>query len=259
MKTKYKKKAFRGFTLIELLVVIAVIAILAAMLLPALGRAKETGKRVVCISNLRQCGMALSLYAETYNRYPHQREPVTGRPFGENDLVWTLLGQYVAHEWEEVVRLGVMPKYQVGNTTSNLPDMRLRVFSCPDLGDPIPNFNNPPGIPNGGDGYVFHMNYNYVGGAAKWSMADPAYSPIKPTDPPTWTLMADMIRKYPVSQGAFATIAHKERENLPAGANHLFNDLHVEWVKWNSGQNMRANAYWNSDEYYFWRRTMEAP
>ena len=59
----------KGFTLIELLVVLAIIAILAAILLPALARAREAVRRTSCANNLRQFGLAFKMYAQEHNGY----------------------------------------------------------------------------------------------------------------------------------------------------------------------------------------------
>lgn len=59
----------KSFTLIELLVVIAIIAILAALLLPTLGQARDRGKAIKCTGNLKQVGLAIQMYTGDYDSY----------------------------------------------------------------------------------------------------------------------------------------------------------------------------------------------
>ena len=82
----------KGFTLIELLVVIAIIAILAAMLLPALSKAREKARQAVCVSNLKQLGLAMMMYVQDNDgRLPYTYS-FTGDPTRWYNQLRTYLG-----------------------------------------------------------------------------------------------------------------------------------------------------------------------
>ena len=88
---------FSGFTLIELLVVIAIIAMLAALLLPSLNRAKRSAEDTVCRNNLRQQAIGLVAYVGDFGAYPLGLSPPVQ---GQDNLLWMQkLEKYVGDKW----------------------------------------------------------------------------------------------------------------------------------------------------------------
>ncbi|MCM8829700.1 MAG: type II secretion system GspH family protein [Candidatus Omnitrophica bacterium] len=80
MKYKIKKTNY-GFTLIELLIVIGIIAVLSSMLLPGLNKAREKAKQITCVNNLRQIGIAFTLYLSDYGDFfPSADDPINTSP-----------------------------------------------------------------------------------------------------------------------------------------------------------------------------------
>lgn len=122
-------RAQRGFTLIELLVVIAIIAILIALLLPAVQQAREAARRSSCKNNLKQLGIALHNYHDTFTKFPQGQFQIQGANSWEGHGIFVDLLPYV--DQAPLYEQWNMSATFLAGANINLANQKIPVYKCP--------------------------------------------------------------------------------------------------------------------------------
>lgn len=130
----------RGFTLIELLTAAAAAAVVAALMMPAIAQSREAARRTQCKNNLKQLGLALHNYHDTFNRFPYSATGYAGKPCKKKPCEPTAVG--TRHTWNEAIlpymdqaplynRLDFNIDNNVGKNRDALENLRLAYQHCP--------------------------------------------------------------------------------------------------------------------------------
>jgi prepilin-type N-terminal cleavage/methylation domain-containing protein len=235
------KTKLHGFTLIELLVVIAIIAILAAMLLPALAKAKQTAYKAQCTSNLKQWGVAVTMYEGDFGDFfPDDSGTVAGQPNTptHNDPGWV----------SPLFDTTFYPSYLYKNTTGTAATgLRKQndVLYCP-----TDTWHRDHEASNTGETNLigYHWLPNRASNSAFLIPYDNWYTRAKPGKQyRNAPVMADSIETYGNGPGPSPWIinftgtfnyngpgsSHAGKNGVPTGGNFLYEDGHVDWVKFN--------------------------
>lgn len=242
----------RGFTLIELLVVISIIAILLALLLPAITTATEMARRAVCLANLRQWSIAHVTYAaDNDGTYP------------DRGAMWN------QHLISGVVYFTTQRALETSFYYQNSIGPNRGAWTCPGL-EPL-NFPYPPYQSSGvwylEVGYFFlcdggKTGLNWYNGSSP--VHPESHAPERVEDPGEWNLVADVVRTTDLGYGNWRTgeAGHLEgggghfaySQDLsappvilnvkPEGGNQLFNDGSGRWAQFEEMTKNDAWGYW---------------